>query len=639
MPDTPLTLLLVEDQEDDVLMIARVLKKSGFDLHYHHVDTASAMAEALKTHTIDAIICDHSMPSFGSIDALEILRDSGQDLPFIIVSGMIDDQSAVAAMKAGAHDYVLKDNLTRLVPALYRELHEAAIRAEHRKTTDELRLKEQDLRQIINNIVIGILIIDEQGRILSINPSACNIFGYQEQELVGQNIQDCVPAPHQDTTEDYMSNFLMSGQHASPIRELLAEHKSGTLFPLHVAINELPSSNEERRFICSCMDISKQKLQEEQLRRTQKMDALGKLTGGIAHDYNNMLGIILGYADMLQHELADNERLSRLTDHIVHAGERGAKLTRKLLTFSKVQASNTDVTDINRILKDTRHMLNTTLTARIQLTLDLNDQLWTTLLDKSDLEDATINLCINAAHAMPDGGQLTLSTDNQVLDETDCVALEISPGDYVAFSITDTGTGIDNDTINKIFDPFYTTKAEKGTGLGLSQVYSFVHRSRGTITVDSEPGQGTRFTLYFPRHGDSHQPAETDEIQGMAKTQGSECILVVDDEPELATLVSHILNNAGYRTLIAHNADEALAELQQQHVDLVISDIIMPGLDGYQLATKIKELQPDIKIQLVSGFTDNLQRNQRDDALHQNILYKPFKALELLQHVRKLLDN
>jgi PAS domain S-box-containing protein len=386
-------------------------------------------------------------------------------------------------------------------------------------------------------------------------------------------------------------------------------------------------------------DITEQVSMEEQLRRSQKMDALGKLTGGIAHDYNNLLGIIMGYAEQLNDQLTHEPKLAKYTQGIQYAAERGARLTQKLLGFSRHKAPVTKIVDIHALLSEQRLMLERILTARIKLVYELADGLWPVELDSGDLEDAILNMSINAMHAMESGGQLTLRTRNEQFNDIDARLLHLEAGDYVLLSITDTGCGIDAETKDNIFDPFFSTKGKRGTGLGLSQVYGFIERSGGAIKVYSEPGHGSRFALYFPRSHKSDidtQAASSAEKQNL---RGHETLLVVDDEAALVELAQDILTAQGYRVLTANDGGQALLVLEKEAVDLIISDVIMPNMDGYQLAARVQQDYPHIKIQMVSGFSDDRHNNMADDSLHQHMLYKPYAFNSLLERVRGLLDD
>ncbi len=386
-------------------------------------------------------------------------------------------------------------------------------------------------------------------------------------------------------------------------------------------------------------DISDQITMENTMRRTQKMDALGKLTGGIAHDYNNMLGVIMGYADILQSELNETaqSKLEKYAQNIYSAGARGASLTRKLLSFSRTETSDAKIVNLNTILNNEQDMLQKTLTARIKLIYKLSDDLWLTWMDQSDFENAIVNLSINAMHAMQGAGQLTVHTYNIHINESSSPIPQISNGDYIALSITDTGCGMDSTTRDKIFEPFYTTKGEQGTGLGLSQVYGLIKRSKGSITVHSEQGHGAQFTLYFPRSYKKQRNTALSKNNIPSSFNADETILVVDDEPALLELTCKILNQQGYNTINAKSGHDALQILENKKIDLILSDIIMPDMDGYKLAAIVEQQHPEIKIQLTSGFNDDRYVDIENINLHENLLHKPLSSKILLKKIGELL--
>jgi len=384
-----------------------------------------------------------------------------------------------------------------------------------------------------------------------------------------------------------------------------------------------------------------QKLLEAQLHQSQKMEALGKLTGGIAHDFNNMLGVILGYAELLKTTSLNHELFASYVDHISHAGERGAKLTKKLMSFTRKNHLESVRIDINKLLTNQQDMLEKTLTVRIKLTLALSENIWPIWLDSSDLEDALLNMSINAMHAL-DGNQLSpeliIKTNNITLSKRTVGEMGIESGDYVELNLIDNGCGMTEETQRKIFDPFYSTKGEQGTGLGLSQVFGFMQRSCGHITVNSSLDIGTQFTLYFPRYTTNSDKKLTDIETDAEQLSGSERILIVDDELALSNLASQILQNEDYSVLIAQSAQAALNILDETEVDLVLTDVIMPEMDGYQLSAKIKEIFPHISILLVSGYANENNRSVIDDRLDLKLIHKPYKRLELLQAVKNILS-
>ena len=386
-------------------------------------------------------------------------------------------------------------------------------------------------------------------------------------------------------------------------------------------------------------DITAKKETEESLRRSQKMDALGKLTGGVAHDYNNMLGVILGYSELIETMVHDQPKLIGYIHEIQHAGERGVKLTKKLLTFSRQESSENQTVNLNDLLQNSQLMLEKTMTVRISLVFDLDESLWPINLDVSDLEDAVLNLSINAMHAIEGNGQVTFETRNEAINKIDAQQLNMAAGEYVLLSITDTGCGMDSETKERVFDPFFTTKGELGTGLGLSQVYGLVQRSQGSIKIYSEPEHGSRFTLYFPRYYVNELEKTQSEEGEVSNLSGNQTILVVDDESALEKLTSHILREQGYHVFSANSGEEALLILEKESVDLLLSDVIMPEMDGYQLAAVVHEKYPDVKIQLASGFSDERHVDSTNLSLQQNLLHKPYHSKKLLLRIHELING
>ena len=392
--------------------------------------------------------------------------------------------------------------------------------------------------------------------------------------------------------------------------------------------NELIIANNEKVFLLRKLQLS------------QKMEALGKLTGGISHEYNNMLGIISGYSQLIKLMVAKDSELTKYANEIQHAGQRAAKLTSKLLSFSQEKSANADAINVNFLLKRLHDMLQKTLTISINLVYKLCDDLWHVWLDGSDMEDAILNLCINAMHAMNEHGKLTIETKNKLVNQKEAKDLNITSGEYILLSFTDTGCGFDEKIKDKIFDPFFTTKGELGTGLGLSIVYSFVQNSGGGVDVDSIEGAGTQFRFYFPRHHDEIIDIKTKK-QGLNNFGFTEKgnILLVDDEPSLLAVTSKILSSSGYNVFCAKDATIALSILERESINILISDVIMPNIDGYELATIVKEKYPDIKIQIVSGFAGNRNTDMMDLNLQKNILRKPVDSGTLLSRVRELAEQ
>lgn len=545
---------------------------------------------------------------------LEVIHKDGQKIRLEVFSTPLKENGVLIGLEGIVHDIT-----------------------ERTIAENKLQQQEYELRQILDNMIDGVIGIDETGVITLFNQSAEKIFGYPVQDVMGKNVDILIS--ENDKNKYYKNlNYLLETGESDVIGKgqiVSAKRSDGSMFPMRLSIAELPAQVDGvRRFIASCSDVSAQQLQEEKLRQSSKMDALGKLTGGVAHDYNNMLGVILGYCEILEDSIEDT-RLLRYINEIHRAGERGAKLTRKLLSFSRRQTAESTKVDINELLDGIQLMLEKSMMSRIKLEYDLKEGLWPVWLDQGDLEDSILNMSINAMHAIPKEGVLTISTDNVKLTNNEADMLGVNAGEYVKVCLSDTGKGMDEDTRSKVFDPFFTTKGEKGTGLGLSQVYGFVRQASGVIDVQSELNIGTCFTLYFPRYMESNISNIADYeikkdglIAGRPKT-----ILVVDDEQSLRALTTDILKRHGYKVLNTSSGKEALSILHGNEVDLVLSDVAMPEMDGYELADIIIHEFPDVSIQLMSGFTGENKSRYFNKDLHDKLVSKPFSAKYLLQKI------
>ena len=571
---------------------------------------------------------------------------------------MLVDEAYSTSLREGRDEYEVEHRLIQKSSGEVRFVHEkcAHIRDDFGKIVRSLgmvhditerKLAEQRIisqqieqEQILNHMAAAVISIDQKGTILSFNASAEILFGFTRREATGHNVGMLMPDDEANRHDSYLRNYYETNV-AKVIgigREVVGRHKDGKTIPLRLSVAELPKDAAgNRRFIGTCDDMTRQKKQEELLRHSQKIDAIGKLTGGIAHDFNNILGVILGYADLLKELPNTSPKQAQFINEINLAGERAKRLTSKLLDFSRKKALDATAADLNTVIKGEQDLLAKTLTPRIQPVYQLADGLWPVWLDKSSLEDAILNIGINAMHAMPDGGTLTISTQNTRLTEMDSQASGLAPGDYVLLTLTDTGTGMDAETRQKVFDPFFTTK-KSGTGLGLSQVHGFVKQSGGAIHVYSELGHGTRIAIYFPRyHGDAGPAATLSEGGHIEDLSGSAAVLVVDDEAALLELARPILSSQGYRVWTANDGEGALQVLQREAIDILVTDVIMPGMDGHELAAQVKRLHPNVKIQLASGFSDERHSDLIDPVLHQERLQKPYNAQTLLRRIKVLL--
>jgi len=510
-----------------------------------------------------------------------------------------------------------------------------------RKLHDDKLKTEQRLLLHREQSPVGIIEWNTDFEFLEWNPAAQKIFGFSEEEVQGHHITERIfPESARPAVDKIWADLLANKGGIYSLNENMT--KDGRIIKCEWHNTALVDQDGKVIVVTSLVeDVTRRQRDEENLRHSQKMDAIGKLTGGIAHDFNNMLGVILGYSQLLKDRaVGDNPKLIKYSDQIITAGERAKKLTSKLLEFSRKAPSSAETTHINKLLEGMRDMLQKTLTPRIKLEMNLQENLWPVWLDQARLEDAILNMSINAMHAMPDGGRLTLTSQNVQLVDKDIHNMDINAGDHVLLSLDDTGIGMGQEILGRIFEPFFTTKGAEGTGLGLSQVYGFLQQSHCGIHIESEQGHGTRVIIYVPRYHESEkEKLEEHSAESVDLTSGNETILVVDDEVALLEFVDEILTTYDYTVLRAESADQALEILQHNTVDLMFSDVIMPGKDGYQLATEVEKLYPEIKIQMVSGFSDNLNLNLTNEKLHQQRLHKPYTAEQVLLRVRELLDE
>ena len=396
------------------------------------------------------------------------------------------------------------------------------------------------------------------------------------------------------------------------------------------------------------MNVTEQNQVEEALRQAQKMEAVGQLTGGIAHDFNNMLGVIMGNLDLLRRKIADDSKAVEFLEAAYTGSQRCADITKKLLGFSRRVARTMQLIDVNQFIRGMEALIAKSMTPKIALEIDLAENIWSVNVDPGDLEDALLNLVLNARDAMPQGGVLTIETANKLLDNDFAQKNPgSSAGEYLRIRLYDTGSGMPPDTLEKAFQPFFTTKTVgKGTGLGLSMVFGFVQRSGGHIKVLSEPDHGTTIDIYLPRAAEHRQESKSDNQKDETEVhRGDEKVLVVDDEPALLKVAASFLEELGYQTLTATSSDEALSLLQDSsRVDLLFTDVVMPGgLDGMGLGKKVKQDYPGIKVLLTSGFTptreDTVEESQlRRGELGANLLSKPYSKSELARAVRQTLD-
>ena len=497
---------------------------------------------------------------------------------------------------------------------------------------------------MVENIIEGVVVIDSLGSIVEFNKSAEKTFGYSKHDLMGKNVRELVPEPHKSKHSQYIKNYLTTGERKiiGKGRELMGRKSDGTEFPLWLGIGEMEIEGE-KFFIGTITDLSEKAKLENQLRRTQKMEAIGQLTGGIAHDFNNILGIVVGQLDLMARKVKDNPDLSGRVDKAMNAALRGSKLTKRLLEFSKPSMEFSEPKNINSIIESVHDLITKSLTSRISLKLNLAEELWLSEVDTNALEDVLINLVNNARDAIENTGSITISTFNfSVGSQGNKRIPTIEPGKYVCIELTDDGIGMSEEVVSKVFDPFFTTKKEgRGTGLGLSMVYSTVQRFKGHINVVSHLGRGTCFQIYFPKSVQETSKLDTEprQPQVIYRSKKNETILIVDDETDLLDAGKFMLEELGYNAIAVNDSTQALDILKgEKSIACLVSDVVMPAMDGFQLVEAAKKIRPTIKVLLTSGFTQS--KSVSLDAYKSTgglVLMKPYRESELSRYLSQTL--
>ena len=585
------------------------------------------------------------MPVLDGIQMAVEIRALNAAAKIIAVSARSDTNFLLDAIRIGINRYVLKPiDLTMLFEAMDDCIAHVKLGRQIEAQGNFIRKLSSAVEQSTNMIIIA----NSKGAIEYVNPMFSKIAGYTAAEVTGQHLRVLLANSAPLDSFEILWSAITRGLKWQG--ELVNRKKSGELFCVEASISPLATEGENNtHYVAVLQDISERKRAEsdkakleEQLQHARKMDSVGRLAGGVAHDFNNMLGVILGHVNLALMDLEPTQPLYVNMTEIQKAAERSADLTRQLLAFARKQAITPTTVHLNEAVAGMLNMLQRILGAGITLDWQPERSVWPVKVDPSQLDQMLANLCVNARDALAERGNITIKTGNSVIDGDYSADYQgMVPGEYVRLTVSDNGCGMDKETLDHIFEPFFTTKdTGKGTGLGLATVYGAVKQNNGFIYVRSAPGLGTTFSIFLPRHGGDVRQTSAEGTEGPAR-RGHETILLVEDEAAILKVATMILTRQGYTVLAADSPGRArdLAREHAGHVSLLLTDVIMPEMNGRELAKDLLSRDPDLKCLFMSGFTADVIANQGaiDEGVH--FIQKPFSVRALAAKVREVLDS
>ncbi len=633
-------ILHVEDDPLDAELVAAALQEHGVIGDVVRVADESSVREALERGGFDVILSDFTMPTQDGTGVLSIARNLAPEVPFIFVSGTIGEERAVNALRAGATDYILKDRLSRLGPAVARALRESQLVAERRRAEEELRGMHARLQRLLAVSPAVIYSAEAQGmpRITYVSENVRTRFGYDPREIV-EDPRFWMEAVHPDDRAR-----ALSSDSAYDMYRL--RHKDGTWRWVEDHRTLVKDTQGSQR-VGSWLDVTRRREDEEERARlearveqAQRLESIGSLAGGIAHDFNNILMVVLGSCDVLLQKLPPDDASRYEVEEIKKAGGRAAALTRQLLTFSRKQETVPREMDPCAAVRNLAKMLERLIGEHNRIELELDPRAGRICCDFSQFDQIMVNLVVNARDAMPSGGVIRISVKH--VGQPDAAPLSgPEPGDQVCITVSDSGVGIPRENLGRIFDPFFTTKPKgKGTGLGLSTVYGAVTQNKGRIDVESTPGVGTAFRILFPAISSPASPEAASGREDHAAARG-ETILLVEDDSAVRRVAAIMLRQAGYAVIEASCGGDALVRFKEhgEAITMMLTDMIMPGMGGAALAEQVRGIRPGLKILFCTGYTEDFVRPSGGAEPAHRMINKPFTRTELLEAVRAVLDS
>jgi len=649
VPDYVASILIVDDERQNRRLLEVMLKPEGYQLF-----TAATGDEALtivSKQAPDLILLDIMMPGMDGYEVVAEIKGNlaTHNIPIIMITALDDRNAKMRALLAGAEEYLTKPvdraelcvrvkNLLRLKAySDYHDKYSHMLEGEVGSRIAELRSERDKARRYLNTAEIILLALDKVGRITLVNRYACSVLGWNEDELLGQDwIEMCIPTRIRDDLKDKFQSLLRDDLHSME-NPILTKSGEERLIEWHNTLLRDEAGNVTSIF-SSGTDITDRRKLEAQYHQAQKLEAIGLLAAGVAHDFNNILSIIIGQSEMILEKLLPEDPSRHRAEEIRKAGFRASMLTRQLLVFSRKQKTQMWPLDLNHLVKESKKLLERLIAEDISIHFDLHHAALQIKADPSQIEQVIMNLAINARDAMPQGGNLSIAT-TEFLNSNVNHPLGLPVGNFAQLTVRDSGEGMSNEVAAHVFEPFFTTKKDKGTGLGLATVYGIVKEHKGVIEVQSEPGKGTVFTLYWPIIQAPSREDKRSEMQGK-RIVGTETVLLVEDEPVFRSLLSEVMEERGYNILRADNGVAALelAEQIKGPIHLLITDVIMPQMNGAILAERLKIKRPAMKVLFISGYTDDILVKHGRKMEGIPLLMKPFSPSDLGRKVREVLD-
>ena len=638
--ELPLRVLHLEDTENDRELVRLSLQDAGFRCEFTYASSEREFEAALASGEFDLILSDFTLPGYHGAYALALARARIPDVPYVFLSGTIGEERAIESLKSGATDYVLKDHIERLVPAVRRALREAAERAQRKATDEALRQSEERFREMAETIQDVFWVASPDSRKLTYVSPAYEVVWQRARDRRLVSWADWIDAvmPEDRAPLAAARDDLNAGRKTR--LEYRIRRPSGALrwieergYPI------LNADGEVKRIVGVAVDITERMDLQSQLIQAQKLEAIGFLAGGVAHDFNNVLSVINAYTEMLAHDQPQTPAAVEQLKEILAASRRAATLVRQLLVFSRREAMRQQTVNLNDTVRDIAKMLERLIGERIKLNLDLAPEPAWVRADAGMMEQVVANLSVNARDAMPKGGSLSISIHRETLGpERMNPKSAARPGEFVRLEVRDTGCGIPAENLDRIFEPFFTTKPD-GTGLGLATVSRILQQHRGWIDVRSEIGRGTSFSIFFPAVT-AERPAAAAPVGQASIEGGDETILLVEDELTVRQCAAAILQRFGYRVLEAGTSKQALDVWRnhQTEIQLLLTDLILPDrLTGLELADVLKKDRPKLKVVLTTGYLGATQNSAIAERTDIHFVHKPYDVWTLAKTIRQAL--